>query len=66
LALVTGLGAEVVLSAYKASGNSEYEQLLVVSEARLTEFLAEMGEALVPPAREFLSRAGLIAPAVTE
>ena len=66
LALVTGLGAEAVLSAHRADGNSEYEQLLVLPEARLTQFLAEMGETLVPPAREFLSRAGLIAPAVTE
>jgi hypothetical protein len=66
LALVTGLDAEAVLSMHGAGRNSEYEQLLVVPDARLAEFLTAMGEALVPPAREFLSRAGLIAPAVTE
>jgi hypothetical protein len=30
-----------------------------VPEARLAAFLAEAGEALVPPSREFLFRAGL-------
>jgi hypothetical protein len=55
-----------VLAAHQVGGNTEYEQMLVVPEARLAAFLAEIGEALVPPAREFLSRAGLIAPAVTE
>ena len=35
--------------------------MLVVPEAGLAAFLAEVGEALVPPAREFLMRAGLVA-----
>jgi hypothetical protein len=59
LALVTGLSAEAVLAAHRSTGNAEYEQMLVVPEARLAGFLAEVGEALVPPAREFLIRAGL-------
>ena len=59
LALVTGLSAEAVLAAHRAGGNAEYEQMLVVPEAGLAAFLAEVGEALVPPAREFLMRAGL-------
>lgn len=60
LALVTRLSAEAVLAAHRAGGNAEYEQMLVVSEAGLAAFLAEVGEALVPPAREFLRRAGLV------
>jgi hypothetical protein len=59
LALVTRLSAEAVLAAHRVGGNGEYEQMLVVSEAGLAAFLAEVGEALVPPAREFLMRAGL-------
>ena len=58
LALVTRLSAEAVLAARRAGGNAEYEQMLVVPEAGLAAFLAEVGEALVPPAREFLRRAG--------
>jgi hypothetical protein len=60
MALVTGLSAEAVLAAHRAGGNAEYEQMLVVPEAGLAAFLAEVGEALVPPAREFLRRAGLV------
>lgn len=59
LGLVTKLSAEAVLAAYQAGGNNEYEQIRVIAEAELPAFLAEIGEALVPPAREFLVRAGL-------
>jgi hypothetical protein len=59
LALVTKLSAEVVLAAHRASGNTEYETVLVVPEDRVAAFLASTGEELVPPAREFLIRAGL-------
>jgi len=59
LALTTELSAEAVLAAHRSTGNSEYEQMRVVPQARLTEFLEEVGDALVPPAREFLVRAGL-------
>jgi hypothetical protein len=59
VALATGLSAEAVLAAHQADGNAEYEQLIVVPQARLAAFLAEAGEELVPPAREFLIRAGL-------
>jgi hypothetical protein len=59
LALTSKLSAEAVLAAHQVGGNTEYEQMLVVPEARLATFLAEVGEALVPPAREFLVRAGL-------
>jgi hypothetical protein len=59
MALVTRLSAEAVLAAHQSGGNTEYDQVLVVPEARLAAFLAEAGESLVPPAREFLIRAGL-------
>ncbi len=59
LALATGLSAEAVLTAHRAGGNAEYDRMLVVPETRLAAFLADVGEALVPPAREFLIRAGL-------
>ena len=58
MALVTRLSATAVLAAHQAAGNAEYEKVLVVPEAGLSAFLAEVGEALVPPAREFLIRAG--------
>ncbi len=59
LALVTKLSAEAVLAAHRANGNTEYQEVLVVSEDRVAAFLASTGEELVPPAREFLIRAGL-------
>ena len=49
-----------MLAARRADGNAEYDRMLVVPEAELAAFLAEVGEALVPPAREFLMRAGLV------
>ncbi len=59
MALVTKLSAKAVLAAHRAHGNAEYEQMLVMSEAQLPAFLAKVGGGLVPPAREFLIRAGL-------
>jgi hypothetical protein len=59
LGLIAMLNAEALLAAYQAGGNGEYEQIRVIAKAKLPAFLAELGEALVPPAREFLMRAGL-------
>jgi hypothetical protein len=59
LALASRLSAEAVLAAHRAGGNAEYDHVVVVPQARLAAFLAEAGETLVPPAREFLIRAGL-------
>ena len=59
LALTTDLTAEAVLAAHRAGGNGEYQALRIVPEDRLAAFLAEAAESLVPPAREFLIRAGL-------
>ncbi len=59
LAISTHLDAVAVLAAQRERGNGEYQALMVVPEARLPAFIAEAGETLVPPAREFLLRAGL-------
>jgi hypothetical protein len=59
LVLATDLTAEAVLAAHRADGNGEYQELRIVPEDQLAAFLAEAGETLVPPAREFLIRAGL-------
>jgi hypothetical protein len=59
LGLITSLRGAEVLTAHQRAGNQEYEQMRVVPEAELPAFLAEQGEAVVPPAREFLMRAGL-------
>jgi hypothetical protein len=59
LGLITSLRGEEVLAAHQRAGNQEYEQMQVVPEAELLAFLTEQGEAVVPPAREFLVRVGL-------
>jgi 8-oxo-dGTP pyrophosphatase MutT (NUDIX family) len=58
LALTTNLTAEAVLAAHRTVGNAEDDRLVVVPEAWLTAFLADVGGTLVPTAREFLVRAG--------
>ena len=60
LALHTALDAEAVLVAHRAAGNSEYDPLLVVPEAELPDFVAGLGDEIVPPAREFMKRLGLL------
>jgi hypothetical protein len=59
MALVSDLSDAAVLAAHREGGNAEYDQVVVVPVARLAAFIAETGPALVPPAREFLIRAGL-------
>jgi len=60
IALDTDLSAEAVLAAHRLHANAEYDPLLVVPFDRLAGFLDDLGDALVPPAREFLFRAGLL------
>lgn len=59
LGLIAMLDGKAVLAAHQAGGNGEYEQIRVIARAELPAFLAELGETLVPPAREFLIRVGL-------
>lgn len=60
IALDTDLSADAVRAAHRAHANAEYDPLLVVDTGALSAFLDDLGEALVPPAREFLFRAGLL------
>ena len=60
MAVSTGLDAARVLAMHRACGNDEYDPLLVVAEADLEGFIVSAGSNLVPPAREFLHRAGLL------
>lgn len=60
LAMTTRLDAETIRATHRASGNTEYDPLLVVPEAELGTFVASAGADLVPPAREFLARLGLL------
>jgi len=60
MAMTTRLDAPAVLAAHRARGNIAYRPLLVVPQAALPDFLAEAGDAVVPPAHEFLKRAGLL------
>jgi hypothetical protein len=60
LALATPLGREAILTAHRTRGNGEYAPLLVVARRELPRFLNEAGASIVPPARVFLHRAGLL------
>ena len=60
LAMTTHLDADTIRATHQASGNTEYDPLLVVPDAELAAFVASAGADLVPPAREFLARIGLL------
>jgi hypothetical protein len=60
MAMTTALDADAVRAAHRASGNAEYDPLLVIPDADLPAFVSQAGEALVPPARQFLFRLGLL------
>ena len=62
MSCVTHLGAESVQEAHRTHGNGEYDPLRVVRPADLPAFIAWAGDTLVPPARVFLERVGLISP----
>jgi hypothetical protein len=60
LALVTRLTGAQVLAAHRSDANAEYDPLVVVPFAELANFVSRTGDRLVPPARVFLARAGLL------
>lgn len=60
MALTTALSADAVRAAHRTRGNGEYTELVIVPEHGLADFVAGVGDALVPPAREFLFRLGLL------
>jgi hypothetical protein len=60
MALHCQLDGAAIRAAHAGRGNGEYPTLRVVPIQDLQAFLAEAGEAVVPPAPEFLARAGLL------
>jgi hypothetical protein len=60
MALPCGLDAPAIHAAHATHGNREYAALQIVPLAELASFVAGTGEALVPPASEFLKRCGLL------
>ena len=60
IALATGLTGAEVLAAHRAHANAEYDPLIVVPFSELADFVGRAGDLLVPPARVFLARAGLL------
>jgi hypothetical protein len=61
MAMTTTLGAKAIQRAHHTRGNSEYDPLRIVPIHELATFIAWAGASLVPPARLFLARAGLLA-----
>ena len=60
IALVTALTGAQVLHAHRTHANTEYNPLIVVPFAELADFVGRAGDLMVPPARVFLARAGLL------
>jgi hypothetical protein len=60
IAIATELSGAQVLAAHRASGNGEYDPLVFVPFGEIAAFVTRVGAALVPPAVEFLRRAGLL------
>jgi hypothetical protein len=60
ISLECPLSGEAVLAAHRTSGNDEYSPLLVIGRRELDRFVSQAGDLLVPPARVFLGRLGLL------
>jgi hypothetical protein len=60
LALATRLTGAQVAEAHRSHANAEYDFLRVVPFAELADFVDRAGDLLVPPARVFLVRTGLL------
>lgn len=60
IGLTTHLTGAQVLQAHRAHANAEYGALTFVPFAELADFVRRAGDRLVPPARAFLTRAGLL------
>jgi hypothetical protein len=60
VALETALTGAQVLAAHRTHANAEYDPLVIVEFTKLADFVAGAGDLLVPPARVFLHRAGLL------
>jgi len=60
MALYRRLDGAAIRAAHAGRGNAEYPALRVVPVDDVSGFLAEAGDAVVPPALVFLARAGLL------
>ncbi len=60
MAFSTDLDAEMVLAIHRGRGNGEYRELRIVPDRDIPAFVAQAGDSLVPPAREYLFRLGLL------
>lgn len=60
LPIMLSLDAAAALAAHAAAGNGEYDPILAVPESELAGALAGLGGTLVPSARIFLARLGLL------
>ncbi len=60
MALTSDLDAETVMAIHRRRGNGEYGELRIVPDTELPRFVAQAGDSLVPPAREYLFRLGLL------
>lgn len=58
--LPTTLTTAQVLAAHASQGSGEYRSPRALPSAAIAAFVREVGDDLVPPAREFLFRAGLL------
>ena len=65
MAMTTALSADAVHAAHRSRGNGEYAELRIVPPDGLAAFVAEAGDLLVPPAREYLFRLGLLPAGIT-
>lgn len=66
MALTTALSADAVHAAHRSRGNGEYAELRIVPPDDLAAFVAATGDLLVPPAREYLFRLGLLSAGLTQ
>ncbi len=60
IGLTSALSADAVRACHQSRANTEYDPLLVVGLDALPTFIEQLGDSLVPPARAFLFRAGLL------
>ena len=60
MVLSTTLNAQAIHAAHRAIGDGEYRELRIIPPHAVADFVAGIGDRLVPPAREFLFRAGLL------
>ena len=60
MALQSGLDGDAIRAAHAERGNGEYPTLRIVRIEDLPDFLADAGDAVVPPAPVFLAQAGLL------